>query len=101
MCGVGITYSPGSLFDISYPLTYSQRYARGEISFCHLAYCFDTPPDWGIETAILFGHSRVPCSDGAMLAIQRAKERIFRLDWKENIFTIANVQQSVREIVHG
>jgi D-apionate oxidoisomerase len=54
-----------------------------------------------VELAIIFGLAGFPFSDGAILAIQKAKERIFRPDWKESIFTIANVQKSVREIVHG
>jgi hypothetical protein len=54
-----------------------------------------------VETAILFGLAGFPFSDGAILAIQKAKDRIFQPDWKESVFAIANVQKSVREIVHG
>jgi D-apionate oxidoisomerase len=42
-----------------------------------------------------------PFSDGAILAINKAKDRIFRPDWKENVFDIANVKRSVDEITKG
>lgn len=51
-----------------------------------------------IELAIVFGIAGFPFSDGANLAIAQAKERIFRPDWKENIFGIENVRKSVAEI---
>jgi len=54
-----------------------------------------------IELAIIFGLAGFPFSDGALLAIEKAKERIFRPDWKENVFDMANVQQSVREIAEA
>ncbi len=51
-----------------------------------------------IEFAIIFGFSGFPFSDGAKLAIQKAYDKIFLPDWKENIMTREAVQQSVREI---
>lgn len=54
-----------------------------------------------IEVAIIFGMAGFPFSDGAKLAIAKAKDRIFRPDWKENVFDIANVKKSVHEITQG
>jgi D-apionate oxidoisomerase len=54
-----------------------------------------------IEMAIIFGMAGFPFSDGAILAINKAKDRIFRPDWKENVFDIANVKRSVDEITKG
>ena len=54
-----------------------------------------------IEMAIIFGMAGFPFSDGAKLAIANAKSRIFREDWKENVFDIANVKKSVLEITKG
>lgn len=54
-----------------------------------------------IEVAIIFGMAGFPFSDGAKLAIAKAKDRIFRPDWKENVFDLANVKKSVQEITEG
>ncbi|MBI1298031.1 semialdehyde dehydrogenase [bacterium] len=54
-----------------------------------------------IEMAIIFGMAGFPFSDGAKLAIANAKSRIFRDDWKENVFDMANVKKSVLEITKG
>ncbi len=54
-----------------------------------------------IEAAIIFGMAGFPFSDGANLAIAKAKDRIFQPNWKENVFAIANVQKSVHEITEG
>ena len=51
-----------------------------------------------IELAIILGFAGFPFSDGAKLAVQNAKSRIFRDEWKSNVFGIENVQHSVREI---
>ncbi len=51
-----------------------------------------------IEFAIIFGFSGFPFSDGAKLAVEKAYEKIFRPDWKENIMSHEALQQSVREI---
>jgi hypothetical protein len=53
------------------------------------------------ELAIVFGVSGFPFSDGALLAIEKARSRIMRPDWKENIFTLEQVKQSVHEITHA
>ncbi|HEX9016627.1 MAG TPA: phosphogluconate dehydrogenase C-terminal domain-containing protein [Chloroflexota bacterium] len=51
-----------------------------------------------IELAVTFGIAGFPLSDGALLAIEKAKERIFRPDWKTALFDPGNVRQSVKEI---
>lgn len=51
-----------------------------------------------IEFAIIFGFSGFPFSDGAKLAIQRAYDKIFKPDWKENIMNLDALKQSVAEI---
>jgi hypothetical protein len=51
-----------------------------------------------IGLAIIFGFAGFPFSDGAKLAIAKAKDRIFRPDWKENVMHIENVRKSVAEI---
>src|SRR5690606_35119495 len=51
-----------------------------------------------IEFAIIFGFSGFPFSDGAKLAIQRAYEKIFKPDWKENIMNLDALKKSVAEI---
>jgi hypothetical protein len=48
--------------------------------------------------AIVFGHAGFPFSDGAMLAIKKAQDRIFQPNWKENIMGIENIRRSVKEI---
>jgi hypothetical protein len=50
------------------------------------------------ELAIVFGEAGFPFSDGAILAIDIAKDRIFLPNWKENVFDIDNVKRSVGEI---
>lgn len=50
-----------------------------------------------IELAIIFDKAGFPFSDGALLAISKAKERIFRSDWKQ-VMALENVKKSVREI---
>ena len=46
----------------------------------------------------VFGYSGFPLSDGANLAIANAYAKIFKADWKEQIFTKEAVLQSVQEI---
>jgi D-apionate oxidoisomerase len=53
------------------------------------------------EVAIVFGISGFPLSDGAIVAVEKAKSRIFQPDWKEKVFALENVRQSVDEIVKG
>lgn len=50
------------------------------------------------ELAIIFGISGFPFSDGALLAIDQAYDKIFRPDWKENIMSMEALKHSVREI---
>ncbi len=51
-----------------------------------------------IEFAIIFGLAGFPFSDGAKLAIERAYDKIFKPDWKENIMDLDALKHSVREI---
>ncbi len=51
-----------------------------------------------IELAIIFGFAGFPFSDGAKLAVEKAKPRIFRDDWKENVMKLENIRSSVAEI---
>ena len=53
-----------------------------------------------INIGILFGYLDAQFSDGARLAVERAKERIFRPDWK-NVFEPENVLNEVKAIVQG
>lgn len=48
--------------------------------------------------AIVFGHAGFPFSDGAQLAIQKARQRIFLPEWKENVIALTNIRDSVAEI---
>lgn len=50
------------------------------------------------ELAILFDFAGFPFSDGAKLAVEKAQTRIFKDNWKEEIFNIAAIQHSVKEI---
>jgi D-apionate oxidoisomerase len=50
------------------------------------------------ELAIVFGFAGFPFSDGAKLAIEKAKARIFLPEWKDNVFNIENVKKSAKEI---
>lgn len=51
-----------------------------------------------IEFAIIFGLAGFPFSDGAKLAVEKAYQKIFRPDWKENIMDLDALKQSVAEI---
>jgi nitrogen regulatory protein PII len=51
-----------------------------------------------IEFGIFFGLSGFPMSDGAKLAVENAKEKIFKPDWKEQIMNPEAIKRSVREI---
>ncbi len=51
-----------------------------------------------IEFAITFGMAGFPVSDGAKLAMERARDKIFRPGWKESIFDREKIRQSVAEI---
>ena len=50
------------------------------------------------ELAIVFGFAGFPFSDGALLAIQKAQERLFVPDWKERVMELDAIRHSVREI---
>ena len=50
------------------------------------------------ELAIIFDISGFPFSDGALLAIDNAYDKIFRPDWKENIMNIDALKKSVGDI---
>lgn len=53
-----------------------------------------------IELAILFGEVSSPFSDGALLAIERAKGELFQPDWKK-IFEPEHVKASIDAITHA
>lgn len=53
-----------------------------------------------INIGILFGYLDAQFSDGARLAVERAKQRIFRPDWK-TVFEPENVLNEVKAIVQG
>jgi hypothetical protein len=48
--------------------------------------------------AIEFGYAGFPFSDGALLAIQKAKERFFLPDWKDNVMNLERIRKSTKEI---
>ena len=50
--------------------------------------------------AILFGFLDAQVSDGARMAAERAKKRLFKPDWK-SVFELENVQAEVRAITQG
>ncbi len=50
------------------------------------------------ELAIIFDMSGFPFSDGALMAIDQAYDKIFRPDWKENIMNIEALKKSVGNI---
>jgi len=53
-----------------------------------------------VSIAILFGYIGSPFSDGALLAIERGKERLFRPDWKR-VFEPENVMAEIKAITHN
>lgn len=54
-----------------------------------------------IELAILFGYAGFPFSDGAKLAVENAKSKIFQPDWKQNVLSLKAIQQQVKDITHA
>jgi hypothetical protein len=50
------------------------------------------------EIGIVFGYAGFPFSDGAKLAIKQAYDKIFKPDWKTQIFTREALKQSVAQI---
>ncbi len=54
-----------------------------------------------IELAIIFGYAGFPFSDGAKLAIEKAKDKIFLPDWKENVLSLEAIKRQVQEITNG
>ena len=53
-----------------------------------------------VNVGILFNYIDAELSDGAKLAVSRAKERIFRPDWKR-VFEPENVMAEVKAITQG
>lgn len=53
-----------------------------------------------INVGILFGYLDAQFSDGAKLAVERAKSSIFRPDWQQ-VFDIENVKAEVKAITRG
>ncbi len=54
-----------------------------------------------IELAIIFGYAGFPFSDGAKLAIENAKSKIFLPNWKQNVLSMEAVKQQVKEITEA
>jgi len=54
-----------------------------------------------INLAMFFGVIDTPLSDGAKLAVARAKEYLFRPDWKERVFAPDAVRESIRAITQA
>lgn len=54
-----------------------------------------------IQFAVLFGFADFTFSDGALLAMEKARSLIFKEDWKEKIFSIDKVKESVRAITNS
>jgi hypothetical protein len=48
--------------------------------------------------AIVFGYAGFPFSDGARVAIERARSRVFQPDWKEKLLDPESIRRSVAEI---
>lgn len=53
-----------------------------------------------INIGILFGYSDARLSDGAKLAVERARDRLFQPDWR-SVFDIENVVAEVKAITQG
>ena len=53
-----------------------------------------------VNIGILFGYIDAQLSDGAKLAVERAKQSVFQPDWK-NVFEPENVMEQVKAIVEG
>lgn len=51
-----------------------------------------------IQFAVLFGYANFNFSDGALLAMREARSHIFKDGWKEEIFNIEHIKQSVHNI---
>jgi hypothetical protein len=53
-----------------------------------------------INVGILFGYLDAQFSDGAKLAVERAKQSIFQPDWKK-VFDLENVKKEVKAITQA
>ncbi len=53
-----------------------------------------------INTAILFGYLDIEFSDGAKLAVERARPLLFNPDWRQ-VFEPENIMQQVKAITEG
>jgi len=53
-----------------------------------------------VDIGILFGYIDAELSDGAKMAVERARERLLQPDWKR-VFELGNVIQEVRAITQG
>lgn len=51
-----------------------------------------------VEFGIVFGWAGFPVSDGAKYAMTKARELIFKPDWKKNILNLEKIRQTVAEI---
>lgn len=53
-----------------------------------------------IQLAVLFGYAGFPFSDGAKLALEKAKPSLFQPDWKEKLLSIESIKEQVQDITH-
>jgi hypothetical protein len=51
--------------------------------------------------AIVFGQAGFPFSDGALVAIDRSRARVFQPDWKEKLLDPESIRRSVAEITES
>ncbi|WP_455382357.1 phosphogluconate dehydrogenase C-terminal domain-containing protein [Salinispira pacifica] len=54
-----------------------------------------------IQFAVIFGYADFPFSDGALYAISKAKDLIFKPDWKSRIMNLDSIKRSVAEITQS
>ncbi len=54
-----------------------------------------------VELAIVFGVAGFPVSDGAKLAMEQARSKIFQPDWKQQLFSVSKIKESVKQITGG
>lgn len=52
-----------------------------------------------VQFAVIFGYADFPFSDANYTAIMKAKELIFKEDWKENLFDEKKIRESVMAIL--
>jgi hypothetical protein len=51
-----------------------------------------------VEVAIIFGLAGFPFSDAAQMAVEKAYDKIFQPDWKQQIMNMDAITQSVADL---